>query len=240
MKKGAMLYQGKAKQVFATDDSDKVIMVFSDDATAFDGAKKGQIGNKGVINCTVSRHLFTLLETYGIPTHLIDCPAKNEMLVKKVSIIPVEVVIRNIAAGSICRRLGVEEGMRLKHPIYEFFYKNDELHDPLITEEHIRVFDWATPEEMVFMRETAFKVNDILFAAMDKVGITLVDYKLEFGRTADGKVVLADEITPDGCRLWDKQTGKKLDKDRFRRDLGGVEEAYSEAETRLLSIPIPA
>ena len=238
MEKKELLYKGKAKEIFATSDPGLVIMKFLDDATAFDGKKKGTIGNKGVINATVTNHVYQMLEKKGIKTHLVERLSDDEMLVKHLEIIPIEVVLRNVVAGSLHRRTGFPEGTELKRAIYEFYYKDDELGDPMINEEHIDVFGWATKEEVDFMRETGFKVNDILVPAFGSVNITLIDYKLEFGRTRDGEVVLADEITPDGCRLWDSVTKEKMDKDRFRRDMGGIEEAYNEAEQRILSLPI--
>jgi len=225
MQKGEKLYEGKAKIIYATDDSNHVIQYFKDDATAFDGAKKGTIGNKGAINCGVSSIIFKHLENAGIKTHFVEQLSEREMLVKKLEIVPVEVVMRNIVAGSLSKRLGIEEGTPLPSTILEWYYKSDELHDPMINDYHIRVFEYATDNEVDHMRDAGFKVNDFLVPYFDKLGIKLVDYKLEFGRH-NGELLLGDEITPDGCRLWDKETNEKLDKDRFRRDLGHIEDAY--------------
>lgn len=238
MEKKELIYTGKAKAVYSTNDPHLVIIHFRDDATAFDGLKKGQIGDKGRINCTVTAHIYKELEKIGIKTHFVDQVAPNELLCKLVKILPIEVVMRNIVAGSLHKRTGLPEGTALKHPIYELFYKSDELHDPMITEQHVSAFGWATEEEIEYMKATSRKINDILVPAMRKVNILLVDYKLEYGKTESGEVLLADEITPDGCRLWDATTMEKLDKDRFRRDMGGVEDAYNEAERRFLSITL--
>jgi len=225
MEKKEKLYEGKAKVIFATDDPNLVIQYFKDDATAFDGTKKGTIGDKGHVNCTVSSIIFKHLGKAGIKTHFVEQLGDHEMLVKKLNILPVEVVMRNIVAGSLSKRLGFPEGKKLPEPILEWYYKNDELHDPMINENHIRVFQYATPQEIQKMEEAAFKVNDFLVPYFSNLGIKLVDYKLEFGQHG-GELLLGDEITPDGCRLWDKETDEKLDKDRFRRDLGNVEDAY--------------
>ena len=238
MEKQELLYKGKAKEVYTTTDPELVIMKFLDDATAFDGKKKGTIGNKGVINATVTNHVYQILEKNGVKTHLVERLSDDEMLVRRLTIIPIEVVMRNLVAGSLHRRTGFPEGTEIKRPIYEFYYKDDDLGDPMITEEHIDVFGWATAADVAFMKETGFRVNDLLVPAFASVNITLIDYKLEFGKTAGGDILLADEITPDGCRLWDSVTKEKMDKDRFRRDMGGVEEAYNEAERRILSLPI--
>lgn len=227
MEKREKIYEGKAKQLFTTDDKDLLVQYFKDEATAFDGKKKGIIEQKGVLNNKISSTIFRMLEAKGIKTHFVKELSDREMLVKRLRIIPVEVVIRNIAAGSLCKRLGVEEGMVLKEPTLEFFLKNDPLGDPMINEYHARVFGWATDAELKQMGEAAFRVNRILSEFFDERGIILVDFKLEFGEHK-GEVLLGDEITPDGCRLWDKTTREKLDKDRFRRDLGKVEEAYQE------------
>lgn len=233
MKKLEQIYEGKAKKVFATDDPGVVIVDYKDDATAFNGLKKGTIAGKGVVNNKVSNHFFRLLESHGIPTHFIEQLSDRETAVRRVQILPVEVIVRNRAAGSFSKRMGVEEGTELACPILEFSYKNDELGDPFINSYYIRALKLATDEEMEEVREYSFRINDILRAYLDGLGIELIDFKLEFGR-CDGKVILADEISPDTCRFWDKATGKKLDKDRFRRDLGEVEEAYREIIRRLM------
>jgi phosphoribosylaminoimidazole-succinocarboxamide synthase len=227
-----MLYEGKAKQIFATDDPDRVIMHFKDDATAFNAKKKGTIADKGVVNNKMSTMIFQMLEKKGVPTHLDKVLNDRDVLVKRVEIIPVEVVIRNVAAGSMAKRLGIEEGTPLKWPVTEFYYKSDELDDPIIMEDHVYLFDWATKEEMQIIKERATQVNNILVPFFDELGIRLIDYKIEFGRY-QGEILLADEITPDGCRLWDKKTNEKLDKDRFRRDLGNIEEAYQNVLSRV-------
>lgn len=231
---GEMLYEGKSKKIFATDDPRKVVQFFKDDATAFDGAKKGTIVNKGVINNAVSAHLYAKLEREGIPTHFIDKLSEREQLVRKVTILPIEVVVRNWAAGSLTKRYGVPEGTKLERPLLEFFYKDDSLHDPLCTEDHVLLFNWASAEQTAYLKAAAARVNAFLLSFFDGIGIKLVDYKLEFGTTDDGAILLADEISPDGCRLWDKLTDEKMDKDRFRRDLGKVEEAYEEVSRRIL------
>ena len=227
MEKREQLYEGKAKIIYATDDPDVSIMHYKDDATAFDGKKKGTIVDKGVVNNKVSAHIFKLLESKGVKTHLVEMLGERETAVKRVEIIPVEVIVRNLAAGSLAKRLGIEEGTELKSTIIEFCYKSDPLGDPFINEYVIRAMGYATDEEVAHMKDVALKVNDIVGSFFDERGIILVDYKLEFGRYK-GELLLADEITPDGCRLWEKGTLKKLDKDRFRRDLGGIEEAYGE------------
>jgi len=233
MEKKNLLYEGKAKKVYGTDDPDLLIVSYKDDATAFNGLKKGTIAGKGVINNTMSNMLMQKLEKAGIPTHFAKQLNERETLVKKVSIIPLEVIIRNIAAGSFSKRYGVEEGAVFDSPTIEFSYKNDDLGDPLINEYHAVAMKLATKEEIETIKNYAFAVNEHLKAFWAECGITLVDFKLEFGRLSDGTIVLADEISPDTCRLWDSETGKKLDKDRFRRDLGGVEEAYEEVMKRL-------
>ncbi|MBF0175284.1 MAG: phosphoribosylaminoimidazolesuccinocarboxamide synthase [Magnetococcales bacterium] len=235
MEKRDKLYEGKAKVLFATDDPDLVIQYFKDDATAFNGEKRGTIVDKGVVNNMVSSRLFTILGAVGIPTHLVRQLTPREQLVQRVEIVPVEVVVRNRAAGSMAKRLGREEGERLSRPVVEFYLKSDALGDPLITLDHIEIFDWATEEEMEAIVEMSHRINDALLAYFASINITLVDYKLEFGRPTSGHhpLILADEISPDTCRLWDTATGKKLDKDRFRRDLGGVEEAYQEIARRM-------
>jgi phosphoribosylaminoimidazole-succinocarboxamide synthase len=238
MKKLKMLYEGKAKKVFETDNPDLLIVEYKDDATAFDGKKKGTIANKGVVNNRMTNILMQLLEKEGIPTHYVKEISDRETVVKKVSIIPLEVIVRNIAAGSFSKRFGVEEGTPLKQPSLEYSYKNDALGDPMINDYHIVALGLATKDELGTVSEYAFKINDILKSHFIKLNIQLVDFKLEFGKTADGDIVLADEISPDTCRFWDVSTGEKLDKDRFRRDLGGVAEAYREVFLRLTGQPL--
>jgi phosphoribosylaminoimidazole-succinocarboxamide synthase len=227
-----MKYEGKAKRVYATDDRDKYIVEFKDDATAFDGKKKGTIHDKGILNNRISAHFFEMLEKQGIPTHFEKLLSDREMLVKAVEIIPVEVIVRNIAAGSLAKRLGLEEGTPMKRPVLEFCYKSDELGDPMINHYHIYALGLASEEEMKVIEDIALKVNSILVEYLKPRNIELVDFKLEFGRYK-GRVILADEISPDTCRFWDADTREKLDKDRFRRDLGNVEEAYREVLKRL-------
>ena len=233
MEKKEQLYEGKAKKVFATDDANLVIVDYKDDATAFNGEKKGTITGKGVINNVMSNHMFQLLEQQGVPTHFVEQLSERETLVKKVSIVPLEVIIRNVAAGSFTKRLGVPEGTVLKIPTIEFSYKNDEYHDPLINHYHALALGLATQEEIDTITKYAFQVNDILSQYLLGFNIRLIDFKLEFGRLPDG-TLLADEISPDTCRFWDATTGAHLDKDLFRRDLGGEEEAYREVMKRLL------
>ena len=233
MKKLEQIYEGKAKKVYATDDPKIVIVDYKDDATAFNGLKKGTIAGKGVVNNKVSNHFFRLLEKEGIPTHYVEQLSDRETAVRRVEILPVEVIVRNRAAGSFSKRMGVAEGTTLACPILEYSYKNDELGDPFINSYYIRALNIATDDEMEQVKNYSFRINDILKAYLDELGIELIDFKLEFGRF-DGKVILADEISPDTCRFWDKATGKKLDKDRFRRDLGDVEEAYHEIIRRLM------
>ena len=234
MEKKEQLYEGKAKKVFATDDANLVIVDYKDDATAFNGEKKGTITGKGVINNVMSNHMFQLLEQQGVPTHFVEQLSERETLVKKVSIVPLEVIIRNISAGSVAKRFGVEEGIVFDEPTIEFSYKNDELGDPLMNAYHAIALKAATREEIETIKAMAFKVNEVMKQYFDTLNVILVDFKLEFGKTADGKIVLADEISPDTCRLWDKTTKEKLDKDRFRRDMGGVEEAYQEIMKRVM------
>ena len=234
MDKKEQLYEGKAKKVFATDDPNLVIVDYKDDATAFNGLKKGSIAGKGVINNVMSNHMFQLLEKQGVPTHFVEQLSERETLVKKVSIVPLEVIIRNISAGSFAKRFGVEEGIVFDEPTIEFSYKNDDLGDPLMNAYHAVALKAATREEIETIKSMAFKVNEVMKQYFDSLNVILVDFKLEFGKTADGKIVLADEISPDTCRLWDKTTKEKLDKDRFRRDLGGVEEAYQEIMKRVM------
>ena len=233
MQKLDQIYEGKAKKVYATDDPKIVIVDYKDDATAFNGLKKGTIAGKGVVNNKVSNHFFRLLESRGIPTHYVEQLSDRETAVRRVEILPVEVIVRNRAAGSFSKRMGVAEGTTLACPILEYSYKNDELGDPFINSYYIRALNIATDEEMEQVKNYSFQINDILKSYLDGFGIELIDFKLEFGRF-DGKVILADEISPDTCRFWDKATGKKLDKDRFRRDLGDVEEAYHEIISRLM------
>lgn len=234
MEKKEQLYEGKAKKVFATDDANLVIVDYKDDATAFNGEKKGTITGKGVINNVMSNHMFQLLEQQGVPTHFVEQLSERETLVKKVSIVPLEVIIRNISASSFAKRFGVEEGIVFDEPTIEFSYKNDELGDPLMNAYHAIALKAATREEIETIKAMAFKVNEVMKQYFDTLNVILVDFKLEFGKTADGKIVLADEISPDTCRLWDKTTKEKLDKDRFRRDMGGVEEAYQEIMKRVM------
>ncbi len=233
MEKKEQLYEGKAKKVFATDDPALVIVSYKDDATALDGLKKGTIAGKGVVNNKMSDFLFSLLEKHGVPTHFVKELNDREALVKKVSIVPLEVIVRNVSAGSFAKRYGVEEGIVFKSPTIEFSYKNDDLHDPLLNEYHALALNLATREEIDEIKAMAFKVNDILKEYFLSLNVKLIDFKLEFGRLADGKIVLADEISPDTCRFWDAQTNEKLDKDRFRRDMGGVEDAYKEMMKRV-------
>ena len=232
MEKLEMLYEGKAKKVFKTDDDKKYIVEYKDDATAFNGVKKGTIVGKGVINNKMSAQLFTLLEKENIPTHFERLLSDREMLVKAVKILPLEVIVRNVAAGSLSKRLGLKEGTELKRTVLEFSYKNDELGDPLVNDYHIKAMELATDEQLNIIKDYAFKINDILIKFFREKKMKLIDFKLEFG-LYDGKVILADEISPDTCRLWDVETNEKLDKDRFRRDLGNVEEAYEEVLSRL-------
>lgn len=232
MQKKEQLYEGKAKKVFATDDSNFCIVDYKDDATAFNGLKKGTITGKGVVNNKMSNYLFQLLEKKGIPTHFVKQLSDRETLVKKVQIVPLEVIVRNKAAGSLAKRLGMEEGAALKCPVLEFCYKSDELGDPMVNETHILAAGFATKEEIDQISEMAMKINKILCGFFLSANIELIDFKLEFGRY-HGKIILADEISPDTCRFWDVHTHEKLDKDRFRRDLGGVEEAYQEVMKRI-------
>lgn len=234
MKKLEQLYEGKAKKVFATDDPNVVLVDYKDDATAFNGLKKGTIMGKGVINNRVTNFLMKMLEKNGIPTHYIEEISDRETLVKKVHIVPLEVIVRNIAAGSLSKRLGLPEGTKLKQTVLEYCYKDDELGDPMVNEYHILAMEYCTEEELKLISQYALKVNEVLSAYLKDLGIELIDFKLEFGRLADGTIVLADEISPDTCRFWDSATGEKLDKDRFRRDLGNVEGAYAEVFKRIM------
>lgn len=233
MTKKEQLYEGKAKKVFKTEDDELLIVSYKDDATAFNGLKKGTIAGKGVINNKMSNLLMQRLEKAGVPTHFVEELSDRDTLVKRVSIVPLEVIVRNIAAGSFSKRYGVEEGTLFDSPTIEFSYKNDELGDPLINDYHAIALKLATPEEIEKIKEYSFAVNEQLKAFWKECGVTLVDFKLEFGKLSDGSIVLADEISPDTCRLWDSKTGEKLDKDRFRRDMGGVEDAYNEIMKRL-------
>jgi len=233
MEKLDLLYEGKAKRVYKTDDPRYYIIEYKDEATAFDGKKKGIIQGKGTVNNKVSAVLFQLLEENGVPTHFVELLSPTEMLVKRVEIIPLEVIVRNYAAGSISRRLGLEEGIKFDQPIVEFCYKNDELGDPMVNNYHILAMKLANEEEINALTQQALRINQILSQFLLGKNIILVDFKLEFGRTDEGDIVLADEISPDTCRFWDSATMEKLDKDRFRRDMGGVEEAYMEIARRL-------
>lgn len=226
------MYEGKAKQVFATENPDELLVYFKDDATAFNGEKRGTIGNKGVLNNKISTFFFNLLGEKGIPHHFIKMLSEREMLVKKLDILPVEVVVRNIAAGSLAKRIGWEEGRKLPSTVIELYYKNDALGDPLINDYHIKALGLATPEQVETMETYALKINEILSAFLREKKLELIDFKLEFG-VHKGEVLLGDEISPDTCRFWDSETGQKLDKDRFRRDLGDVEAAYQEVLRRI-------
>ena len=233
MEKRELLYEGKAKRVYATDDKDCVIVDYKDDATAFNGEKKGTIIGKGVVNNKMSNYMFAMLEKEGIPTHLVEEISDRETIVKRVQIVPVEVIVRNIAAGSLSKRLGLPEGTKLKKTVLEYSYKDDDLGDPMINIYHIDALELATKEEIEKIAEYSFKVNELLGERLKKMNVELIDFKLEFGRYK-GEIILADEISPDTCRFWDTETGEKLDKDRFRRDLGGEKEAYEEILSRLM------
>ena len=233
MEKTEQLYEGKAKKVWATDDPEIVIVDYKDDATAFNGLKKGTIAGKGVVNNKMSNYLMQILEKKGVPTHFVKELSDRETAVKKVTIVPLEVIIRNRAAGSICKRLGLEEGMNFVCPSIEFSYKDDDLGDPLINGYHAVSCGFATQEDIDTIKKYALKVNEVLKEYFLSIGVELIDFKLEFGKTSDGTIVLADEISPDTCRFWDSKTHEKLDKDRFRRDLGGVEDAYAEMMKRV-------
>jgi phosphoribosylaminoimidazole-succinocarboxamide synthase len=230
-----MLYEGKAKKVYLTDKEDTYLVVYKDDATAFNGEKKGQIGDKGIVNNRLSALFFQALEKAGIPTHYVELVSDREMLVRKLEMIPLEVVVRNIAAGSLAKRLGVDEGLELSRPVVELYYKDDALGDPFVNEYHSLAMGWAEKNDLKEIQELGLKINTELQKILDQAGIILVDFKLEFGK-ADGRVYLGDEISPDTCRFWDKETREKLDKDRFRRDLGKVEEAYEEVYRRVSSV----
>ncbi|MDI9260281.1 phosphoribosylaminoimidazolesuccinocarboxamide synthase [Alicyclobacillus sendaiensis] len=233
MAEETLLYEGKAKKVFATSDPGVVRVLYKDDATAFNGEKRGTIVGKGAINNQMSNLLFRYLEEHGVPTHFVEEVSERETLVRKVEIIPLEVVVRNLAAGSFSKRFGIEEGTVLERPLVEFYYKNDALGDPLVTDDHAFILHLATEKDLAELRRLALAVNHLLVQRFREAGLILVDFKLEFGRLPSGELVLADEISPDTCRLWDERTREKLDKDRFRRDLGGVEEAYQEVWARL-------
>lgn len=236
MKQGEMLYEGKAKQVFATDEPDKVIIHYKDAATAFNGEKKADIDNKGRLNNEISTIIFNRLKEAGIPTHHIETLNDRDQLCYKVDIVPLEVIVRNVIAGSMAKRLGIEEGTPTPHTIFEICYKADELGDPLINDHHAVALGAATYEELQDIYDMTARINKVLQDMFAEIGIRLIDFKIEFGKTADGKIVLADEISPDTCRLWDAETNKKLDKDRFRRDLGNVIEAYEEIDGRLKNL----
>ena len=232
MQKGKMLYVGKAKKLYATENPDLVIQEFKDHATAFDATKRGTIVSKGIVNNKISEAMFNLLESKGIKTHFVERLSDRDMLVKTLKILPIEVTIRNTVAGGMAKMLGLEEGLKLKEPVLEYHYKKDELHDPLFNDYHIFAMNLATKKELDFVAKASFKINEILKEYFDKKNITLVDFKLEFGKHKN-EILLGDEISPDTCRFWEKGTNKKLDKDRFRRDLGGVEEAYQEMLKRV-------
>lgn len=233
MEKREQLYEGKAKKVYATENENLVIVSYKDDATALDGLKKGTIAGKGAINNRMSNFIMQIIAKQGVPTHFVEELNDRETVVKKVTILPLEVIIRNISAGHFAQRYGVDEGIVFAEPTIEFSYKNDDLHDPLLNAYHAIALGLATREEIEKVKAYAFKINDIMKEYFASLGVTLVDFKLEFGKTADGEIVLADEISPDTCRFWDAKTGEKLDKDRFRRDMGGVEDAYNEMMRRV-------
>jgi len=232
MTQGTMLYEGKAKRIFATDHTDRVIQYFKDDATAFNAQKRGTILEKGIINNKVSERLFRLLEHNGVPTHFVERKSDREMLTKRVTIVPVEVVVRNVVAGTLAKLLGLKEGEAIVPPIVEWYYKNDALGDPLIADDHVRLLNVATPEQLAEIRRLALKVNSVLQPFFAERRMTLVDFKLEFG-VHDGRLIVADEISPDTCRFWDQATKESMDKDRFRKDMGGIEEAYQEVLKRV-------
>lgn len=234
IEKKEQLYEGKAKKVFATNDPNLVIVSYKDDATAFNGVKRGTIVGKGVVNNRMSNFLMEKLEKEGIPTHYVEELNERETLVKKVKIVPLEVIVRNVAAGSLAKRLGLEEGTPMKRTVLEYCYKCDELNDPMVNDYHILAMEYCTKEELDTIASMSFKINEFLKAYFKSINVDLIDFKLEFGKTADGQIVLADEISPDTCRFWDATTHEKLDKDRFRRDMGGVEDAYKEMMKRVL------
>lgn len=233
MEKGQLLYEGKAKRLYSTAEENILFVEYKDSATAFNGEKKEEIAGKGILNNKITTLIFDKLKSAGIESHFVEQISENEQLVKKVDIIPIELVVRNIAAGSLAKRLGYEEGMPLRRPIVEFYYKNDDLGDPLITTEHIEILNIATPEEVQALYDNGLKVNEVLRPLFQEIGVTLVDFKLEFGRDASGQVLLADEVSPDTCRLWDIETNQKLDKDVFRRDLGNLTDVYKIILARL-------
>ena len=233
MEKLAQMYEGKAKKVFATDDENYCIVSYKDDATAFNCLKKGTISGKGVVNNKMSNYLMSELEKTGIPTHFVEEINDRETVVRKVSIVPLEVIVRNVAAGSFSKRLGVEEGTPLKTTVLEYCYKDDALGDPMVNDYHILAMGYATKEELDTIADYTFRINEFLKDFFKKINIDLIDFKIEFGKTPDGKIILADEISPDTCRFWDATTHERLDKDRFRRDLGGVEDAYNEMMKRI-------
>ena len=233
MQKKEKLYEGKAKIIHATDDPDLLIAWFKDDATAFDNTKRGTISGKGVINNSISSRLFEVLAKNRVPNHFVEKLSDREMLVRKLEMLPMEVLVRNVVAGSLAKRMGMEEGRPLKRTVIEYCYKNDALHDPQINEDHILVFGFCTDQELINIRNMALRINEVLIPFFDALGIRLIDFKLEFGRYR-GETYLGDEISPDSCRLWDKKTNEKLDKDRFRRDLGGIEEAYKTVLDRMI------
>lgn len=233
MEKGALLYEGKAKRLYATDVEDVLFVEYKNSATAFNGLKKAEIEGKGILNNKISTLIFEKLKQHGIESHFIKSVSEHEQLVKKVDIIPLEVVVRNISAGSFAERLGIEEGTKLKRPIVEFYYKNDALKDPLINNEHINILGIASKEEVETITNNAFKVNEALRKIFEEIDVVLVDFKLEFGRDKEGNILLADEISPDTCRLWDAETNEKLDKDVFRRDLGSLTDVYNIILSRL-------
>lgn len=234
MELGRLIYEGKAKRVYATDREDLLMVSYKDDATAFNGLKKGSIRGKGAINNRMTNHLMRLLEKQGIPTHFVEEVNDTDTLVRRVSIVPLEVIVRNIAAGSLAKRLGLAEGTPLRHTVIEYCYKDDALGDPMVNEYHIRAMGWASDEELTTIARLALRVNDFLRQHLKTLNVDLIDFKLEFGRLKDGTIILADEISPDTCRFWDSLTQEKLDKDRFRRDMGGVEDAYREMMKRLM------
>lgn len=233
MEKGRLLYEGKAKQLFATEDENILFVSYKNSATAFNGEKKEEIEGKGILNNKITTILFEELKKRGIESHFVEQISENEQLVRKVEIIPLEVVVRNVAAGSLAKRLGMEEGIPLKHTIVEFYYKDDALGDPLLTDAHIQLLALATPEEVETIKAKALEINQVLQPIFKEIGVTLIDFKLEFGKTAQGEILLADEISPDTCRLWDTETNNKLDKDVFRRNLGSLTEVYEIILSRL-------
>ena len=228
-----MLYEGKAKKIFKTDNSGEYLVYYKDDATAFNGVKKDEISEKGVINNKISSYVFELLESNGINTHYVKRISDREMIVKSVEIVPLEVIVRNVSAGSMCKRFGVDEGIKFESPVFEFSYKNDELGDPLMNDYHAMALKLATREELDYIKDQAFKINELLKTFFKKLDLKLIDFKLEFGKTQDNQIILADEVSPDTCRLWDVNTNEKMDKDRFRRDLGNIIDAYKEVLSRI-------